>query len=172
MADPYLPAGTYYKDMDNDLDKFVGTWKWENGNNSWTITLEKIEYYFDGEYYLDLLIGEYQYIENGDLLINTLSLLNDPSIQGDYHNISGSLILNKFHPLPCEDCSTDERRVKLFFNTPQGSYNGDADLWLRHRIINGVEQLDARLYGQIIEVDSNTFGGGTVSNGEYTLIKQ
>lgn len=172
MADPDLPVGTYYKDMNNDMDKFVGTWKWEDGNNSWTITLEKVEHILIGDYYRDILIGEYQYIENGNLVINTIPLLNDYSIQGDQHNIFGSLILHKFHPLPCDDCTLDERRVELFFNTPQGSYNGDAGLWLRHRIINGVEQLDARLYGEIMSIDTGDFGDGTVPNGEYTLITQ
>ncbi|MCX7551611.1 DUF6705 family protein [Xanthomarina sp. F2636L] len=171
MADPELPAGTYYKDMNNDMDKFVGTWKWDNGNSSWTITLEKVEYFLIGGYYRDILIGEYQYIENGDLIINTLPLLNDSSVQGFEHYIAGSLILHKFHPLPCEDCTTDERRVQLFFNDPQKSYQSGR-LWLRHRIISGVEQLDARLYGEIKSVDTGAFGDGTVPNGEYTLIKQ
>ena len=35
--------GEYLKDFDNNLDKYVGTWKWEDGNSSFTIKFEKIE---------------------------------------------------------------------------------------------------------------------------------
>ncbi|MBU2938354.1 hypothetical protein KO494_02265 [Lacinutrix sp. C3R15] len=170
-ADPTLPAGTYYKDLNNDLDKFVGTWKWEENNSSFTITLQKIEQYFDGVNYQDMLIGEYKYIDNGNLVVNTLPLLSDSSIEGSYHNISGCLILNKFMPLPCEDCSTDERRVKLFFDDQNMTYK-QTSFWLRHRIINGIEQIDAKLIGYRVVDENNVLDGGGVPFGEYTLIKQ
>ena len=39
MADPDLPTGTYYKDLNNDLDKFTGTWKSEENNNFFQIII-------------------------------------------------------------------------------------------------------------------------------------
>ena len=170
-ADPTLPTGTYYKDLNNDLNKFVGTWKWEENNTSFTIKLQKIEQYYDGEYYRDMLIGEYKYVNNGNIVVNTLPLLNDSNIAGSYHNISGSRILNKFQPLRCEDCTTAERRVKLFFDDQNMTYK-QTSLWLRHRVINGIEQIDARLIGYREIDENNLLDNGGVPFGEYTLIKQ
>nr|WP_120200211.1 DUF6705 family protein [Ichthyenterobacterium magnum] len=33
--------GTYFKDLNNELNKFMGTWVYTDGNNSLTITLQK-----------------------------------------------------------------------------------------------------------------------------------
>ena len=59
-----LSTGTYLKDLDYDLDKFVGTWKYQNGINTLIIKLEKIEKVYNEDYYADLLIGSYKYIKN------------------------------------------------------------------------------------------------------------
>ena len=73
--------GAYYKDTNNDFDKFVGTWKYTNGITSLTITLQKKAQYHkfhsNGDnYYLDVMVGEYKYIENGVEKINTLPFLS------------------------------------------------------------------------------------------------
>ena len=174
-ADPNLPPGTYYKDMNNDLDKFEGTWVWQDGNASFTMVLQLEEQYYDGDYYRDILKGEYQYInEDGVIVINTLPLLNDASIEALDHNISGSLILNKFQPLPCFECGVDERRVKVFFNDPQMTYK-HTGFWLRHRVVNGVEFLEAKLIGYRETPQSSgeiSLDNGGVPFGEYVMIKQ
>jgi len=49
-ADIYISnSGHYYKDVDNDFDKFVGTWKWIDNSNSWTVVLKKILQIDDGD---------------------------------------------------------------------------------------------------------------------------
>ncbi|KGO86208.1 hypothetical protein Q764_13740 [Flavobacterium suncheonense GH29-5 = DSM 17707] len=115
-------TGAYFKDTFDEMNKFVGTWKFTSGNTTLTITLEKKENVFDGEFYEDLLIGEYKYVKNGIELINTLPVLNDPSITGRYHNISGRQIIPNNIFVLCNDCTQNERRFKLHFNDPQRDY--------------------------------------------------
>ena len=106
---------TYYKDIDNNLDVFVGTWVYTNGNTSLKIVLKKEIKYYEGRYYEDLLIGEYQYIENGVEKINTISQLNTILPDQLGHTICGNAIL-KNHNIPkCDDCLPDEKRISLYF---------------------------------------------------------
>ena len=59
------PNNSYYKDVNNILNTFEGTWLYVNGNTSLKIKLVKNTMFFNGDYYEDLMIGGYQYIENG-----------------------------------------------------------------------------------------------------------
>ncbi len=138
----------YFKDTNNDYDQFVGTWTWSSGNSSFTIVLEKELKYqaFAGKNYIDALIGEYQYVENGVELINTLALMDFSQVSGYQHNISGDIILGKHNRPKCESCSLEERRVFLYISHPQAS-SWMEELILRHVVVNGVEQLQARFIG-------------------------
>ncbi len=40
-ADLDLPTGTHFKDFDNDLTDFVGTWKWQSNDSIVTIVFQK-----------------------------------------------------------------------------------------------------------------------------------
>jgi PBP1b-binding outer membrane lipoprotein LpoB len=35
------PEGTHFKDLDNDLSDFVGTWKWQSNDSIVTIEFQK-----------------------------------------------------------------------------------------------------------------------------------
>ncbi|MBV7267944.1 DUF6705 family protein [Winogradskyella luteola] len=71
----------YYRDIDGVFDPFIGTWVWQDGNNSITIEIVKLEQvYYEGhnyKEYRDRLIGKIKYIENGVEIFNTLSYSND-----------------------------------------------------------------------------------------------
>ena len=55
----------YKKDVNNELEKFTGTWKYTNGSTEVIFKLKKEEQYqTTNNYYIDLLVGEYRYIEN------------------------------------------------------------------------------------------------------------
>ena len=69
-------AGSYYKDLDNLLNVYEGTYLYTNGTTTLKIVLQKKTMSFDGHHYEDLIIGEYQYIKNGVEIINTLPRLN------------------------------------------------------------------------------------------------
>jgi len=167
-------SGDYYKDVDNDFNPFIGTWKWEDGGNSLTLILKKEENIFIESvgYFKDLLVGEYQYIEGGVELVNTLSNISNPTIIGRQHIISGMLIMSKYNRPTCEDCAESERRIKLNIKHPDSEYIYD-DLILRYVNDIGGERIEAILFD----------GGSNVSNydgepinidvpfGNYSLIK-
>ena len=57
-----LPENAYLKDIDNDLNPFEGEWRWEEGNSSWTIQLQKFEMVYDGDHYWDKPASEYRIV--------------------------------------------------------------------------------------------------------------
>ena len=60
-----------------ELDKFVGTWKWNNGGPSdeVTVMLKKVSFHFTGQadYYEDILVGGFKYVQNGATIEDNLS---------------------------------------------------------------------------------------------------
>lgn len=88
-----LVDGCYLKDVENKFNPFLGTWKWESGNSVLEIVFEKIEMVFDGDYYEDMLIGKYKFVDsNGVEKHNSLNInLNNQNINGyAYYLIRGS----------------------------------------------------------------------------------
>ncbi len=77
----------YYKDTYGDFDRLVGTWKYSNGTEEFTIILKKKEMNLYNEslpmvYYTDYLYGEFKYIDNtGTTLINTLANIDNAAIE-------------------------------------------------------------------------------------------
>ena len=105
--------GAYYKDTQNLLNPFVGTYIYTNGNTSFKIVLQKkIMSSMNNVYYEDLIIGEYQYIQNGVEILNTLSNLNTNLSNGWLYNICGSLVLYG-KELGCDECADDEKRIRI-----------------------------------------------------------
>lgn len=134
---------TYYKDVNNTLNNFEGTWLFTNNNTSLKIILVKSTQNFNGNYYEDLLTGGYQYIENGIEKVNTLSDANDSSI-GRNASIRGNNIYNNCKYLPVEDCTDGEKRLNLSIEDPNmNCYIGD--LVLHKREVDGQEALKIRI---------------------------
>lgn len=81
-----IKAGMSLKDTDNNLDKFEGTWIYEDGISKLTVVLQKVENYESAGYFSDMILGNYIYEENGIEIINTLT--NPAASQGSddiYH---------------------------------------------------------------------------------------
>jgi hypothetical protein len=97
----YLKNNNYIKDMDNDLDKFVGTWKWTsptNPNTFFEINFFKKEYYNPSgknKFYIDVVLGNYKYVDNGVEISNTLNRINPDNISSTLFPI---LIANTLKP--------------------------------------------------------------------------
>lgn len=166
-------AGAYYKDTQNILDPFVGTYIYTNGNTSFKIVLQKKTMSsMNDVYYEDLIIGEYQYIENGVEILNTLNNLNTNLSNGWLYNISGSLVLDG-KELGCDECADDEKRIRIS---------------LTDETIHRTAKLDIRRINQIgqqsIKVELWWTGRGTrnendpprpaprIPAGTYVMIKQ
>lgn len=118
LMDPSSTQGAYYKDLNNELAKFVGTWKYQNANETLTIVLEKKTMFFnvDDNFYEDILVGEYRYNVNGIDKVNTLSNLNNNHINQYLYNIGGSILIDKYPVIP------GSRRIEMYFRDPERDY--------------------------------------------------
>ncbi|TYB78449.1 DUF6705 family protein [Bizionia myxarmorum] len=164
--------GAYYKDTENELDKFVGTWINTNGNTSLTVIFEKKLQVYNDEWYEDLLIGEYRYTVNGREIVNTFLDLNiaDPN----YHSIAGNEIIFKNDRPSCSECTPTERRILMFFDDsdPQRKHLSSY-LAIRYVDVNGLEKIEAKLVS--IGTTATLEGSPTeprVPYGDYVLVKQ
>ncbi|WP_230032418.1 DUF6705 family protein [Chryseobacterium sp. Bi04] len=72
-------AGAYYKDLDNELSPFVGTWKGTFQDKTFIITFYKIKYYNSlSDYFQDSIIGKYKLLDsNGSELYSTYNLADN-----------------------------------------------------------------------------------------------
>ena len=170
-----LVDGAYLKDVNNELDKFVGTWVYSNGNTSLTITFQKINQVYNDSWYEDLLIGEYQYIENGVEKVNSLSRLNNPNINNYQHYLDGNTLLRKYQFPGCPECDPSEKRVKIEFTDPSPNMKhliGIMFMGLRY-INDNPEKLQINFgkSGAIIIEDDAPLEPN-VPFGTYLLVKQ
>ena len=176
-SDMAYNSRTYNKDVDNDFDKYVGTWKYQQGNTLLKIVLKKITFdHFVTEYknyYQDILVGEYQYIENGIEKVNTLQQMELMPSEASGYNISGNLIIGKNTYPKCSECNLNERRIKLRYRDPERKYLSNA-IVLRYKNENGAEKIIAKIYksdGSFMQPDGSP-DEMRVPYGEYVLIKQ
>ena len=175
----------YYKDLQNFHDQYVGTWLYTNGATSLKVVLiKKPMFHVLGgpkTFYEDLLIGEYQYIENGVEKVNTLNNLSNNNKEiSDYNLYSITQTKRGTNP-KCPECGADEKRLMMNLNEPSRRYieNGISNEFdLRKLIENGVEKLKVQfVYTGMGGNYSITGEKVYVTNyslpyGDYTLIKQ
>lgn len=175
QMDPDLPEGTHFKDLDNDLNKFVGTWKWQSNDSIITIVLQKKEDIYDSDYnhYEDYIVGEYKFIINEVVIQNYISRLEDDSIIGLDHYLAGNYIISKTDFPKCDECNSTERRLQIFFTDPEYSYI-PSGMVLRHKLINGIEQLHIkfRTIGSYVQPYENAPEQNRIPFGDYVFIKQ
>lgn len=110
--------GAYYKDLNNILQPFVGTWKYTSadGTKSFTIKLKKLTMNFNTYNYEDMLVGDYQYTENNVVLLNTLPHFNQ--ITNDYttYSIMGNILYSKNELAKCDECLPNEVSVSFLLS--------------------------------------------------------
>jgi hypothetical protein len=160
--------GAYYKDVNNELNKFAGTWKYTGPNNtSFTIVLQKkvmVKHPYEN-HYEDILVGEYKYVSNGVELINTLPNLNTNFANYYKYNITGVIITDR-------DQGPADRRVILSFDDPEREY-------LSYRIFvkcifggSGIDKIETKFdsHGSVIVDDSPATM--RVPEQNYILTKQ
>lgn len=170
--DGEVQQGAYYKDLFNVLDNFEGTWLYtdENTNTSLKIVLIKKEAHYSTKrnLYEDLMVGEYQYIENGIEKINTLSLLNQNL--GYNHKITGNTIHKTCDFLPVEDCIEGEKRLSLgLIDITEGHW---ARMLLHKRIINGQEAINVLIVFNYVGEENPTPDPTLPWQQEYVMFKQ
>lgn len=166
----------YYKDVNNLLNQFEGTYLYTNGNDSLTIVFVKKTMQYNSAFYEDLIIGEYRYVENGIEKINSLQNLTTIYPNVRMHEISGNSIRKNESKPPCTDCAVNEKRLSASFS--DDIRNISSQLTIRKITINGQEAikiiLRASVFPTRITGTPSEFGptDTTVPSGEYILIKQ
>jgi hypothetical protein len=170
-------AGVYYKDVHSSLNPFVGTWLYTNGSTSLKIVLVKKTPSSFGDYYEDLIIGEYQYIKNGEEKINTLSNLNITLQSDRLHNISGNTIITDPSDMNCTDCTLGERRLYVgFIGFDEFENQLSGDIYIKKTTVNGQEAIRINLHYTFRVVfrdgQTNIIPVPIIEKGVYTLIKQ
>jgi hypothetical protein len=167
-------AKAYYKDVDNDLDPYAGKWKWEDGNNSLEIIFNKIVHNDEGDgNFSDDLVGEYKYIENGAVLVDSFDplMLDEPNgvpnivIPNNNSIVSYDIRTDNRGLPPCPECAPNTRFVFLAIQekTKSGIYGM---IRMARFIEGGIEKIRMRI--------TNTYGPTNLSipeNSIWTLTK-
>lgn len=151
LCGEYTP-NEYYKDIDNDLNKFIGTWQFTDGGlTTFKIILKKKTNYYDSYFqcYTDILVGEYQYIEEGIEQCNTLSLI-DTRLNADDNTISGNSLFR------CDTCIPGQRdKVHLTLTDPRVTGFGHVlQMDVKYYIENGLPKLKVALYNNDVLPDT------------------
>ena len=166
-----IPSGAYLMDTEYELNKYIGTWKYQNGNEVLIITLDKyLQHSFRG-YFKDILIGEYKYVDNnGVTIINTLPSMTANLSSPLYHEISGANFKYRLEYPKCLECKEGEIRINSYFEDPERSYLSTAIIF---RWINPTT-IKAKIYsdGMGLYPKDNSPTEVRVPQIEYTLIKQ
>lgn len=166
--------GAYYKDVNNILNPFEGTYVYTNGNTTFKLILVKKIMQYNSQYYEDLIIGEYQYINDGVEIANTLSHLNTIYLNQRRHNIDGNLIVDKNYRIwKCPECSANENRLEILLkDVVSGRF---ADLIMRRTTEGGQEVMKiniTNISGGVYTIVEGPPPAFALPIGEFTLIKQ
>jgi hypothetical protein len=164
--------GAYYKDINNLLNGYDGTYLYTNGNTSLKLVLQKkVMSSLNNYYFEDLVIGEYQYIKDGVEKANTLSKLSSVTNQRT-HCISGTRVLTG-SVLGCYDCTSTEKRLRLGFL--DGTSRNIGEIEVRKTVVNGRDGIRIKIWwnGPIAHKEGTPIPlPASISAGEYILIKQ
>jgi hypothetical protein len=168
----YDVNGAYYKDTKNQLNPFEGTYIYTNGNTTLKIVLQKkiMSTIASRRFYEDLIIGEYQYIENVVEKRNTLNKLNNNYLNKKEHSIFGSLLITGTD-LGCADCSPTEKRIKgsILDNVAHALGN----IQLRRITVNGKAAIKLNLYWEMrSKNEGQVLLQPFIAPGDYILIKE
>ena len=165
--------GTYFKDIDNRLNAYEGTWIYVNGNKSLKFVFVKKENLSNGIGKEDVLIGGYEYKVDGVTLVSTL-----PDIDVVYNNYikhkvyGNSLYRNSF--MQCLDCVPGEFRLFMAFGEPASHLPGR--LIMRRINIGAQQTIKMVLYmsGSVLynEGDPEPPNDFVLPCGTYTLVKK
>ncbi|WP_396170340.1 DUF6705 family protein [Flavobacterium sp.] len=117
-----IPPGSYFQDSNHILERFIGTWVFNQNGQNFKVTLNKIEQRPLSNYYRDDIIGSYIYSINGNTVVNTEGFI------GDNSKIETVFI------------NSNNNKISLFFYDPERPKIG-AKVILNYSNVGGVEKL-------------------------------
>ena len=120
--------GAYYKDIQNKLDAYVGTYVYTNGTASLKFVFKKVLSKNTTIYTEDILVGEYQYIVDGLEKANTLGRFNlNYSADDVYkHSVSGNNIYDG--QTYCNDCASNEEHFYTYLYDSNAKASASFDI--------------------------------------------
>lgn len=117
-----IPDGCYVKDNNNILNKFAGTWVFNQNGKVFTVTLNKGLMVPIANHYRDDIQGKYKYIVNGNIVVETENYTgNNSRIQTTFLNYG-------------------TEKIALFFYDPERPKIGSR-VFLTYSNVGGVEKL-------------------------------
>lgn len=170
--DGFPITDAYYKDIDQVLNPFEGTYLYTNGTTFLKVVLEKKIMSFDGFKYSDLLIGEYQYVENGIEKINTLYLLSSFYSENQHrHSIHGNFPLTIGDEI-CVGCTVNEFRI--LSSLVELSTDNLAQIIISKTLVNGHDAIKLNIWWQLRTKKENEppLPQASLPGGDWVLLKQ
>jgi hypothetical protein len=169
---PPNDSNCYEKDINNDLAKFFGEWRFYGGAIEIVMILQKETQYQikPNTNFMDLLVGEYSIVINGVEQVITLSAIGDASIRGYDHNLAGR-VFRRHLPYYCQDNSSPQE-LKIQVSMVNPNIEGvKGYLILRHVLENGVDKLEACIYDYSV-LGNDTGARIPIPDGNYVFVKQ
>ncbi|WP_312091064.1 DUF6705 family protein [Chryseobacterium sp.] len=116
-----LPPNAYIKDIDGELDKYIGIWVGNWNGKTIYIEMKKVKYYYEDSnypYYKDMILGERKIVSsNGIVEIDRITNF-------DYENAEISGIFNSFN------------QKKKFIFSPENMCNKQITLYIENYTTN------------------------------------
>lgn len=125
--------GVYYKDLNNVLDGYEGTYEFNGNGFDFKIVLKKIMSNCNNYFWTDMIVGKYQYIKDGvevNYLSTDLNVTNDAGMR-----IKSNWIKNS-QPLFCNNCLPQKWLTGAIFDPVR---NKSAKLCIAKKTVNGQE---------------------------------
>ncbi|RXR33518.1 hypothetical protein EQG68_04625 [Flavobacterium piscinae] len=172
----------YYKDIDNFYNQFVGTWIYTDSVKIIRFKFVKKEMFYRQSIkscYVDYLVGEMQYVENGVEKINSLINLNINHSEIYNYNLYSYGKTNKDWYPKCLECPDTIERLPMSYNEPTNDDAGLEAAFVMHRADeNGVEKIKIQYietigaYGIKPDGSPSITTNFTIPYGDYILIKE
>ncbi|QQV03648.1 MULTISPECIES: DUF6705 family protein [Chryseobacterium] len=72
----FYKKGDYVKDTQNQLDPYVGIWKYQGTEKTLILKIQKVTMFYEniGKTYIDVLIITYKYVKNGVVVVDNLDI--------------------------------------------------------------------------------------------------
>ncbi len=167
------PDGIYYKDLNNLLNPFEGTWLYTNGNTTVKFVLIKKVLQQNHLHYEDLIIGEYLYIKNGQTIVNTLGMIDNNYSNQRQHSINGNQILSNNSIPRCPECNPEEKRLSVSFIDPIADFPGRAVFRLVEVSGNPAILVNIRMSGKTLNPEEfYEYTEPVCPTGEFLLLRQ
>lgn len=169
---PPYDTNCYEKDVNNEFGKYVGTWKYIEGDTELIFKLKKEIHYRISEdsNYTDLLVGEYRYVENGIEKVNTLTDFDSTDITGYDHTIAGGVFTHIMPSYCIINSNNQEIKIEVSL-TDTDDFNITGNVILRYINEDGVEKLQICIQDNSVLADDEN-ANIAIPDGYYELEKQ